>query len=76
MTDAELDELFTYQNPTNIDPCRFDEIRLNAKKLAWSINENGGWSEDKKRAIMKLRECVFFAIASIVFEGNDEKMPY
>jgi len=72
MTDAELEEIFTYQNPSNIDPVRFQEIRDSAKKLAFAINKNGGWSEDKARSIQKLRETVFFAIASIVFEHKDK----
>ncbi len=76
MTDAELDEIFTYQNCANIPPERFQEIRNSAKSLAWSINKNGGVQADKDLAIQKLRECVHFAIASICFEKPEDKMPY
>lgn len=72
MTDEELEEIFTYQNPSNIDPKRFQEIRNEAKNLAYAINKNGGWTKDKEMAIKKLRECIFYAIASIIFEHKEK----
>lgn len=76
MTDAELDELFTFQNCVGVPNQRFQEIRDDAKKLAWCINKNGGLQSDKDLSIEKLRECVHFAIASICFEKKEDKMPY
>lgn len=76
MTDAELEEIFTYQNCAGIPEERFTEIRRSAKLLAWSINEHGGLQRDKDIAFQKLRECVHFAIASICFEKSQDQMPY
>jgi|HubBroStandDraft_3_1064219.scaffolds.fasta_scaffold274267_2 hypothetical protein len=62
----DIDILFTYHNPCNVDLIRFDEIRGLAKSLGKSILIHGGKKEDVQRSIEKLRECIFFAIASIV----------
>lgn len=72
MNDAEINELFTYQNSSHIDPVRFEEIREAAKELAKKINLHGGWADDKKRALQNLRVTVFFAIASICFEHKED----
>lgn len=61
----DIDKIFTYHNPSNIDPKRFEEIRNAAKNLGHQIMIHGGNKEEKNRAIIKLREAVFFAIASI-----------
>lgn len=66
MKKNRIDELFTYHNPSDIDPNRFTAIREAAKSLAYTINEMGGDESEKRLAIYKLRECVFYAIASIV----------
>ena len=61
----DIEKLFTYHTPSNIDPKRFSEIREAAKSLGFKILEHGGSEEDKKRSILKLREAIFYAIASI-----------
>lgn len=58
-------DLFTYHPASNIDPQRFLNIRSKAKELAETIKKDGGNWDDQDRAIEKLRECVFYAIASI-----------
>ncbi len=62
----DIDKIFTYHNASGIDPKRFEEIRQAAKILGKLILKNGGMKGDIDRSILKLRECVFFAIASIV----------
>lgn len=64
-------DLFTYHNPANIDPERFLAIRRKAKELAELIKLHGGNWDDQDRAIEKLRECVFYAIASIAIPEVD-----
>ena len=66
MNDKDIDTLFTYHNPAGLDPARFDKIRNAAKDLGKCILENGGQEVDVNTSIGKLRECVYFAIASIV----------
>lgn len=65
-TNENIDSLFTYHNPSGIDLMRFEKIREAAKELGRMIVEHGGNEADEERAIQKLRECVFYAIASIV----------
>ncbi len=66
MTDQDIDILFTYHNPVSDAPQRFEEIRNAAKALGKAIIAHGGKESDIERSILKLRECVFYAIASIV----------
>lgn len=61
----DIDKIFTYHKADHIDQVRFEEIREAAKKLGRTIIKYGGSQEDKERAILKLRESVFYAIASI-----------
>jgi hypothetical protein len=65
-SEKDIETLFTYHNPMGLDPKRFDEIREAAKFLGKMILKHGGVEVEKERAIMKLRESVFYAIASIV----------
>lgn len=60
-----IEDIFTYHDAKHIDPIRFSSIRGAAKDLAYLIMQHGGSLEDKERAILKLRESVFYAIASI-----------
>lgn len=58
-------DIFTYHTADNISITRFKEIRDSAKILHNKILINGENEQDIERAIEKLRECVFYAIASI-----------
>lgn len=69
MTPKEIDEIFTYHNPVGIDPERFEKIRNAAKQLGVAILDNGGYKPDVNKSVDKLRECIFYAISSIVFES-------
>lgn len=67
----DIDKIFTYHSADNIALKRFVEIREAAKVLGHKIMEHGGHQADKERAILKLRESVFYAIASIAIpEGK------
>lgn len=65
-TEKDIENLFKYHNPPNIDVNRFQFIRDAAKELGKSIIKNGGNEHDVERSLQKLRETVFYAIASIV----------
>jgi hypothetical protein len=64
-TNKDIETLFTYHNPIDIDPQRFVNIRLSAMNLANAIVNYGGKEMDIDIALLKLRECVFYAIGSI-----------
>lgn len=66
-----IDEIFTYHTADHIKQERFDEIRNAAKALGHAIVKNGGHAKDKERAILKLRECVFYAIASLAMPNEN-----
>lgn len=68
----DIDTLFKYHNPSDIDVTRFAKIREAAKELGCMIIEHGGKDVDQERSIQKLRECVFYAIASIVVPNTGE----
>jgi hypothetical protein len=72
MNDKFIEKIFTYHNPKEIDPKRFEIIRESAKNLGRVILENGGSIEDVERSILKLRECVFYAIASIAIPFDEK----
>lgn len=62
-----INQLFNYHNPVGIDPKRFEILRESAKIMADAIYRQGGNREgDKELAFQKLRECLFYAIASVV----------
>ncbi len=58
-------DLWNYHPADHIALERFENIRAAARVLAKAIEDNGENREDKDRAIVKLRECVFYAIASL-----------
>jgi hypothetical protein len=66
--EEKIQNLFTYHPANDVELRRFEEIRECAKQLARAIYRNGGHNrkDDISLSIQKLRECVFFAIASIV----------
>lgn len=72
MEEKDIDLLFTYHTAPNIDPERFVKIRETAKSLGKTILACGREEQDIKRAILKLRECVFYAIASLAIPYSKE----
>ncbi len=67
----DIEKIFTYHTADHIPMVRFTDIREAAKLLGTMIMKHGGSQEDKERAILKLRECVFYAIASIAIPEDE-----
>lgn len=72
--DRHVDLLFDYHNPSDVAAERFSDIRLAAKVLARTIIKHGGHDRmrDIDRSIDKIREAVFYAIASIVIPKEEK----
>lgn len=65
ITNAELENWFTYHAPKGNQGDRYIAIRDKAKELAVLIVASTPSSADQTAAIRKLRECVMTANASI-----------
>lgn len=65
MTNAEIENNFSYHAPKDDQPERYEKIRYKAKMLAAYINENCPDSREKSIAMTKLEEAVMWANASI-----------
>jgi hypothetical protein len=70
MPHINIDEQFTYHNPTEAQIVSLKAIREKAKELAYLIQENTPPCPDQTAAIRKLRECVMTANAAVVLEGR------
>ncbi len=66
----EIDNWFTYHEPTEADRVAYVAIREKAKELAKVILVNTPPSADQTSAIRKLRECVWVANSSIACQGK------
>ena len=65
MTNAELENRFTYHSPKDGQIERYERIRYKAKMLALYINEFCPNSREKSLALTKVEEAVMWANASI-----------
>lgn len=65
MTNAELENRFTYHAPKEGQPERYERIRYKAKMLAAYINEYCPDSREKSLALTKIEEAVMWANASM-----------
>lgn len=65
MTNAQIENNFSYHTPKEDQPERYEKIRNKAKMLAAYINENCPDSREKSLAMTKLEEAVMWANASI-----------
>ena len=63
--DVEIEKRFSYHPPTEAQPQKYEEIRGMGKAFAELINELCPDSMDKREAIKKIEEAVFWANASI-----------
>lgn len=68
----DIENLFTYHDVGEIETDGFQYIRESAKGLGRQIIKHGVDEQDIERAIQKLRECVYYAIASIVVPKSGE----
>jgi hypothetical protein len=66
MKDSDIETLFTYHPAPHLDAVQFDELRAAAKVLGKLIIKYGRQPGDMHASIAKLRESVYYAIASIV----------
>jgi hypothetical protein len=69
ITQADIENIFTYHAPKGDQPQRYQVIRDAAKTLALVIVANTQSSADQTAAIRLLRECVMTANASIALEA-------
>ncbi len=69
----DIDKIFTYHTADDVAVEHFQEIRDAAKVLGYCIMNKPGARADKERAILKLRECVFYAIASLAIPHEDSE---
>ena len=65
ITDAEVENWFSYHSPNQDQMKKYVEIRGAAKILAYLIIQNTPASADQSAAIRLLRECVMTANAAI-----------
>ena len=65
MTNAQIENNFSYHTPKEDQPERYEKIRNKAKMLAAYINENCPDSREKSLAFTKLEEAVMWANAAI-----------
>jgi hypothetical protein len=68
ITQADVENIFTYHAPKGDQPQRYQAIRDAAKNLALVIVANTQSSADQTAAIRLLRESVMTANASIALE--------
>ena len=61
----EIENSFTYHKPKEGQPEKYQELRDQAKALAYLLDELCPDSREKSLAFTKLEECVFWANASI-----------
>lgn len=67
--EQEIDRLFTYHSPDELQQSALLEIRESAKSLAYTICMFVPEGPDRSSAIRKLRETVMTANAGIVLKG-------
>jgi hypothetical protein len=70
ITQAQLDNWFTYHQPVADQPKQYGEIREAGKRFAEVILKNSPPSADQTAAIRKIREAVFTANAAIACGGE------
>lgn len=69
ITQAQLDNWFTYHKPEGNDPERYLAIREAGKKLAEAIVANTPSCADQTVAVRKVREAIMVANQSIACKG-------
>lgn len=65
----DLDEIFTYHAPTEVDVKRYEAIRESGRLLARTIIENSPQCADQTMAIRTVREAVAWANAAVALKG-------
>lgn len=70
MTDQQIENTFTYHQPSGTQPKRYEEIRQEAKQLASVIQAHCPESREKSLALTNLQQAVMWANASIALNEN------
>lgn len=66
-----LDKIFTYHPPKEDQPKRYEIIRKAAKDFAQIILDNTPECDDREIAVLKVREAVMLANASIAINESE-----
>ncbi len=72
MTNAQVENVFTYHKPFGTQQIRYENLRRQARILAHLINDTCPESREKSIAFTKLQECVQMANASIAINETGE----
>ena len=75
MTDAQIDNIFTYHRPHGNQPGRYEHLRNQAKHLAHAINNSCPESREKILAITNLQQAIMWANAAISLNEADPSEP-
>jgi hypothetical protein len=65
LTETDLDEIFTYHKPDEVQAAKYVALRTKAKELALLILTNVPASAEQTTAIRHVQEAVMFANAGI-----------
>lgn len=65
-----LEEVFTYQKPTEAQIPKYEEIRAAGLRFATVVVNNTPVCADQTAAIRKIREAVMTANAAIALDGK------
>jgi hypothetical protein len=68
---SEFNDVFRYHAPKGNQPKRYEELREKAREMATRIRRLCPPSNDRDAAILKLRECIMLANASIAIGESD-----
>lgn len=68
ITDADLNNMFTYHAPSGTQACRYHDIREAGKHMAQVILASTPPSADQSAAIRQVRQAVMTANAAIALE--------
>ena len=63
--ESDLENRFTYHAPKSDQQKRYEQLRSEAKALAYSITDNTPPSREQSLALTKLEEAIFWANAAI-----------
>lgn len=69
LTEAIVDEIFTYHSPTGTQPSQYAAIREGARVFAKIILANTPACADQTAAIRDLRNCVMTANGAVALNG-------
>jgi hypothetical protein len=71
LTNADIDNLFTYHRPFGDQPGRYTSIRFSARELARTIAKLCPESREKSLAITHLQTAIMFANAAIAINEKE-----